>query len=220
MPRQEKIWQELSLKYLWMVRKWHLLWQMPEGKAAYHWRGEVLYTSYYESVQPVNMFSDWKSAYEAARRDVKQQVQDAMTQLKSATTHIWRVEEVQAPWVCQKWRSLGTDIWSEYTGSGSSVYKCAGKWLSQIAESTGNPEITKHNPCYSLEGAEYGVYQCLEDAQKDVGRIVTLKTDATGASDMQTICAGIYYIKEVTASLGYQHCAEQTEIGLPEGSIV
>lgn len=25
MPRQEKIWQELSLKYLWMVRKWHLL---------------------------------------------------------------------------------------------------------------------------------------------------------------------------------------------------
>lgn len=31
------------------------------------------------------------------RRDVKQQVQDAVTQLKSATTHIWRVEEVQAP---------------------------------------------------------------------------------------------------------------------------
>ena len=42
-----------------------------------------------------DMFSDWKSAYEAARRDVKQQVQDAVTQLKSATTHIWRVEEVQ-----------------------------------------------------------------------------------------------------------------------------
>lgn len=81
-----------------------------EGKAAYHWRGEVLYTSYYESVQPVNMFSDWKSAYEAARRDVKQQVQDAVTQLKSATTHIWRVEEVQAPEGYAEMRSLGTDI--------------------------------------------------------------------------------------------------------------
>ena len=89
--------------------------------------------------------------------------------------------------------------------------------ISNCRKVSGNPEITKHNPCYSLEGAEYGVYQCLEDAQKDVGRIVTLKTDATGASDMQTICAGIYYIKEVTASLGYQYCAEQTEIGLPEG---
>lgn len=189
-----------------------------EGKAAYHWRGEVLYTSYYESVQPVNMFSDWKSAYEAARRDVKQQVQDAVTQLKSATTHIWRVEEVQAP----EGYARNEEVWeqtfdlntlaveAQYTNVPENGYL-------KLQKVSGNPEITKHNPCYSLEGAEYGVYQCLEDAQKDVGRIVTLKTDATGASDMQTICAGIYYIKEVTASLGYQYCAEQTEIGLPEG---
>ena len=55
---------------------------MQKEKTAYHWRGEVLYTSYYESVQPVNMFLTGKSTYEAARRDVKQQVQDAVTQLK------------------------------------------------------------------------------------------------------------------------------------------
>ncbi|MFR7829992.1 MAG: hypothetical protein ACLU3F_00355 [Blautia wexlerae] len=131
--------------------------------------------------------------------DVKQQVQDAVTQLKSATTFIfggWKKCRHRSGYAPEMKKSGNRHlIWSpagsvevQYTNVPENGYL-------KLQKVSGNPEITKHNPCYSLEGAEYGVYQCLEDAQKDVGRIVTLKTDATGASDMQTICAGIYYIK-------------------------
>lgn len=189
-----------------------------EGKASYHWRGETLYTSYYESVQPVNAFPDWKRAYEAARQAVTQQVQDAVTQLKSTTIHTWRVEEIQAP----EGYNRNEEVWEQtfdlnalavevqYTDVPTNGYL-------KLQKVSGNPEITKQNPCYSLEGAEYGVYHSLEDAQKDVGRIATLKTDATGVSDIQTVCAGTYYIKEVIASSGYLLCTEQTESGLPAG---
>ncbi len=189
-----------------------------EGKAAYHWRGDTLYTSYYESIQPVKAFSDWKTAYEAARKVVTQQVQEAVTQLKSTTTHTWRVEEIQAP----EGYVRNEEIWEQtfdlnalavevqYTDVPTNGYL-------KLQKVSGSPEVTKQNPCYSLEGAEYGVYQKLEDAQKDSNRIVTLKTDETGVSDIQTMCAGTYYIKEVTASPGYLLCTEKTEDELPEG---
>lgn len=61
------------------------------------------------------------------------------------------------------------------------------------------PEFVKGNACYSLAGAEYGVY---EDSActKSVGTFVT---DKDGNTEKITVEAGTYYIKEKKASKGY-----------------
>lgn len=189
-----------------------------EGKASYHWRGETLYTSYYKSVQAVRNFSDWETAYEAARQNVAQKIEEAVKQLKSETRHTWKVQEIQAP----DGYVRNEEVWEQnfdlnalavevsYTNTPENGYLN----MQKISE---NPELTEKNPCYSLAGAEYGVYRTLEDAEEGKERISLLKTDETGSSDTQTLPAGTYYVKELTASPGYQLCTEVSEDGVPSG---
>ena len=62
------------------------------------------------------------------------------------------------------------------------------------------PEITNNNACYSLEGAEYGVFS---DASC-TNQVGTLVTDAKGNSNELELLPGTYYIKELKASKGYK----------------
>lgn len=62
-----------------------------------------------------------------------------------------------------------------------------------------DPEITDENSCYSLEGAEYGVYT--DSACKN--SVGTLKTKKDGTSNTLEVQAGIYYVKETKAPTGY-----------------
>lgn len=60
-------------------------------------------------------------------------------------------------------------------------------------------EIVKNNLCYSLEGAEYGVYTdeaCTKQA-------CTLSVDKDGNTESVTLSAGTYYVKEIKAPKGY-----------------
>ena len=60
-------------------------------------------------------------------------------------------------------------------------------------------EIVKNNLCYSLEGAEYGVYTdeaCTKQA-------CTLSADKDGNTESVTLSAGTYYVKEIKAPKGY-----------------
>ena len=77
--------------------------------------------------------------------------------------------------------------------------------LQKISE---NAELVKDNVCYTLEGAEYGIYASQEDALADQNRIDILRTDADGNTNIVTLHAGTYYIKEITASAGYLLCNE------------
>ncbi len=61
------------------------------------------------------------------------------------------------------------------------------------------PVMTNGNSCYSLEGAEYGVFT--EDAC--INQVGTLITDAGGNSNELTLSPGTYYVKELKASKGY-----------------
>ncbi len=65
---------------------------------------------------------------------------------------------------------------------------------------SGNSTITAGNACYSLEGAVYGVYS---DAPLN-DQVATLTTDENGNSNTVELDAGTYYVKEITASPGYQ----------------
>lgn len=68
--------------------------------------------------------------------------------------------------------------------------------LQKVSEA---PEITDGNSCYSLEGAEYGVYTD-ESCTEQTG---TLITDMNGRSNELMLNPGTYYIKELKASEGY-----------------
>ncbi|MDR1183609.1 MAG: prealbumin-like fold domain-containing protein, partial [Coriobacteriales bacterium] len=52
-------------------------------------------------------------------------------------------------------------------------------WI-EIIKSSANPDVTNGNECYSLAGAEYGVYASSADAAKDTKRVTVRTTDAEG----------------------------------------
>lgn len=62
------------------------------------------------------------------------------------------------------------------------------------------PEIVKDNACYSLKGAQYGVYTdegCTKSA-------AVLTTDENGNTESVTLEIGKYFVKEVKPSKGYE----------------
>lgn len=68
-----------------------------------------------------------------------------------------------------------------------------------LRKKSANTAITNGNNCYSLEGAEYGLYsdaQCTKLVHK-------ISTDAKGQADKDGFNAGTYYLKELKAPKGY-----------------
>lgn len=190
-----------------------------DGKAAYHWRGSVLYTPYYEDIQPVLNYSEWNSAYNTARNNVKKKVEEARSDLKQQTTHVWKVVERQAP----EGYELNEKVWEETFDLNTEAVEVdytnrPNKGFLKMKKVSGNPKITDGNACYSLNGAVYGIYETVEDAIADQNRLETLTTDETGNSNEVGLYAGTYYVKEVTAPNGYELCcekeSEQAEAGI------
>ena len=68
-----------------------------------------------------------------------------------------------------------------------------------LQKSSAYPEVTSGNSCYSIAGAEYGVYR--DEACKD--QVGTLRTDETGNSNILELDQGQYYVKETKAPRGY-----------------
>lgn len=71
--------------------------------------------------------------------------------------------------------------------------------FARLVKESGNTEITENNPCYSLGGAQYGVYEnraCTKLA-------ATLITDTKGKTDTIELETGTYYVKENQAPKGY-----------------
>ena len=61
------------------------------------------------------------------------------------------------------------------------------------------PSITDGNSCYSLKGAQYGVYK-----DKNVSnKVATLTIENDGWSNQVNLDSGQYYVKETKAPLGY-----------------
>ena len=60
-----------------------------------------------------------------------------------------------------------------------------------------------------MEGAVYGVYKTKDDAINDTNKVETLTTDKDGNSNTVKLNRGTYYVKELTASKGYELCKEK-----------
>lgn len=79
-----------------------------------------------------------------------------------------------------------------------------------IKKTSANPAITDNNPCYSLQGAEYGVYKTEADAKADKNKVNTLTIGKYDSSEKYKdwsneieLDEGTYYVKETKNPKGY-----------------
>ncbi len=79
--------------------------------------------------------------------------------------------------------------------SGYVNLKISGQGELELQKSSNNPTMTDGNNCYSLEGAEYTVYSD-STCKTSVG---VLKTNASGKTNVLTLNAGDYWLKETKA---------------------
>ncbi len=103
----------------------------------------------------------------------------------------------------QNYMVLGLLTKTTHTQAGCGVIRVAippSSGKLKLKKVSSNPDLTNGNPCYSLEGAEYGVYT-------DTGctnQVATLTTDADGNSNTVEVDAGTFYVREISASKGYK----------------
>lgn len=79
-----------------------------------------------------------------------------------------------------------------------------------IKKTSANTDITDNNPCYSLKGAEYGVYKTEADAKANKNKVNTLTIGKYDNSEKYKdwsneieLDAGTYYLKETKNPKGY-----------------
>lgn len=72
-----------------------------------------------------------------------------------------------------------------------------------VTKTSGSTSITEGNRCYTLAGAEYGVYNTNADAEAGTNAITTLITDEDGSTDTVELEAGTYYIHEIQTPAGF-----------------
>lgn len=90
------------------------------------------------------------------------------------------------------------------------AFKVQSKGKLCIKKTSANPAITDNNPCYSLQGAEYGVYKTEADAKTNKNKVNTLTIGKYDSSEKYKdwsneieLDAGTYYLKETKNPKGY-----------------
>lgn len=90
------------------------------------------------------------------------------------------------------------------------AFKVQSKGKLCIKKTSANPAITDNNPCYSLQGAEYGVYKTEADAKADKNKVNTLTIGEYDSSEKYKdwsneieLDEGTYYVKETKNPKGY-----------------
>ena len=110
----------------------------------------------------------------------------------------FKVYKAKCPGTGVSWQGIVTQNQTLYWGQNEP------KGNLTIEKSSANPSITDNNNCYSLEGAEYGLYNSEADANKDVNRVGTFTIKADGkANTIKDLKAKTYYLKETKAGKGY-----------------
>ena len=91
------------------------------------------------------------------------------------------------------------------------AFKVQSKGKLSIMKKSANPDITDNNPCYSLKGAEYGVYKSKADAEANKNKVKTLTIGKYDNSEKNKdwsneveLDEGTYYVKETKNPKGYE----------------
>lgn len=94
------------------------------------------------------------------------------------------------------------------------AFKVQSKGKLCIKKTSANPAITDNNPCYSLQGAEYGVYKTEADAKANKNKVKTLTTEENGWSNTVELDEGTYYLKETKNPKGYALNSEVKKVSV------
>ncbi|MBP3816283.1 MAG: VaFE repeat-containing surface-anchored protein [Firmicutes bacterium] len=75
----------------------------------------------------------------------------------------------------------------------------------KIRKTSAEEDITSGNPCYSLKGAQFGIYGSEEDAKNKRNEIQILTTGDDGKTgESMDLISGTYYIRELKTPPGYK----------------
>lgn len=139
----------------------------------------------------------------------------------NANSNLFYAPDKKGTWGLRSLKYLGTNSLSGYDNIRIVVLDDSTpgpqKGKLSIMKKSANPAITDNNPCYSLQGAEYGVYKTEADAKSDKSKVTSLKTKDTGWSNTVELEAGTYYLKEVTAPKGYALSSEIKKVTITAG---
>lgn len=107
------------------------------------------------------------------------------------------------------------------------AFKVQSKGKLCIKKTSANPAITDNNPCYSLQGAEYGVYKTEADAKANKNKVNTLTIGKYDSSEKYKdwsneieLNADTYYLKEVTPPKGYALNSAINKITVTSGKTI
>lgn len=90
-------------------------------------------------------------------------------------------------------------IWYRTTSNVQNMLEILPGGAISLKKTSANPSISEGNSCYSLAGAEYGVYTNAA-CTSTVG---TITTGADGCGQLSNLVVGYYYVKETKAPKGY-----------------
>ena len=102
---------------------------------------------------------------------------------------------------------IGVTVPTSHTQAGAGFFKINWRVIAgklNLHKSSANPTITDGNDCYSLEGAEFTVYNA---ANQSMG---VLRTNANGDTNTLELPEGTYTVRETKAPAGYLPAADQT----------
>ena len=177
-----------------------------DGTVSYHWRGSEVWTDYVEAYESVLNMSNWKTAYEKAKKTVQDSLSTKVKDLKNNTKHTWKVVETASP----KGYKLNDKVFEQTLSANTTAIEVSfadePDGYITLKKTSGNESITKDNSCYDLSGAVYGVYETENDAKNDTNRKATLTTDSDGNTNVEVCGTGTRYVKELTAAKGYLLC--------------
>lgn len=78
------------------------------------------------------------------------------------------------------------------------------KGYCRVVKRSSNNEITANNNCYSLKGALFGMYSSEDDAVNNENIILRMTTDQNGVANSPELEIGRYWLKELSAPIGYE----------------
>ena len=123
-------------------------------------------------------------------------------------------------WVKDNYKYFTNAAGTVYQGNGQPLSKWSGDYTPlgyvKLKKSSANSVVTTGNSCYSIERAEFGVYN--NASASDNSKVGTLKTNANGESNILTLNAGTYYVKELKAPKGYALDAQIKKITVASGT--
>ena len=106
-----------------------------------------------------------------------------------------------------------------YEGNGQPLSKWGGTYqptgTGRLKKVSANTSVTEKNSCYSLEGAEYGIYS--SPTLSGESRAGTFRTDSAGNSSTVVLNEGTYYVKELKAPKGYALVDEVKTVTVKSG---